>query len=232
MSIDIKGFQKTDLVNFDPYSCATIYLSRCNFLCPFCHNPELVIGHDKLNSLSKEKILDVLTKRKKWYDAVCITGGEPTLHKGLVHFTKELKKIGFLVKIDTNGTNPKMINQLIDKKIVDFISMDVKAPLEKYDKITQINTDTSKIKESIETLKNRRLDYEFRTTVIPRFHKKADIEKIGKLLKGSKQITIQQFRNSRDMINPSFKNEKPYSREKLIEFREILSDYAKEVRIR
>ncbi|MBN2422567.1 anaerobic ribonucleoside-triphosphate reductase activating protein [Candidatus Woesearchaeota archaeon] len=232
MTLDIKGFQKIDLLNYEPYASATIFLSKCNFHCPFCHNPELVLRHDKIKTIPELEIIDILKKRVEWYDGICITGGEPTLHDELPFFIKKIKEMNLLVKMDTNGSNYGMIEQLIKEKVVDYISMDIKAPLEKYDKVTQVKTDIDAIKKSVEIIKNSVIDYAFRTTVIPFYHKEEDMIKIGELLKGSKRFIIQQFRNNRPMLNNSFMKKEKYTLEQLEKFKKILGPYFDEVLIK
>jgi len=139
--LTIKGLQKTTLVDYPNKVACTIFLPRCNFRCGFCYNKDLVIDYDRLPSIQEEEIINFLKEKKKWLDGVVFTGGEPTLHRELPNFIKKIKEMGFLVKIDTNGTNPKMLKELIDNNIVDYIAMDIKAPLEKYDKITGVNVD-------------------------------------------------------------------------------------------
>ncbi|MBN2367795.1 anaerobic ribonucleoside-triphosphate reductase activating protein [Candidatus Woesearchaeota archaeon] len=232
MAIDIKGVQRIDLMNYSPNTSLTIFLSRCNFHCPFCHNPELVIGHDRLKSIPEEEVLDMLRSRKEWYDAVCITGGEPTLHSDLPAFIKKIKDIGLLVKLDTNGTNPAMLSELIGSGLVDFISVDVKATMEKYDKVTQVNTDTESIKKTISLLKNSKADYEFRTTAIPFFHSEEDFLKIGEMLSGSKKFSLQQFRNDRPMLNNSFMSQPRFTEKQLMDIKALMVPYFDEVEIK
>jgi len=230
--LTIKGLQKTTLVDYPNKVACTIFLPRCNFRCGFCYNKDLVIDYDRLPSIQEEEIINFLKEKKKWLDGVVFTGGEPTLHRELPNFIKKIKEMGFLVKIDTNGTNPKMLKELIDNNIVDYIAMDIKAPLEKYDKITGVNVDKEKIKESINILKNSKIDSELRLTCVPTLHSKEDIKKIGEWLKGNKKMFIQQFQPDKKMIDSSLLNVKPYSKEELEEFKEILKEYIKEVEIR
>jgi pyruvate formate lyase activating enzyme len=141
-----------------------------------------------------KNIIEHLKSRHDWIDGVCVTGGEPTLHVALPQLLSEIKKLGFLIKLDTNGTNPKMLKQLIDKKLVDYIAMDIKAPLENYEDVVKTKVEKNNIKESVEIIRKSGIDYEFRTTVVPKLIKKDDIKRIGEWLKGSKMYCIQQFR--------------------------------------
>lgn len=232
MPLTIKGLQKTTLVDYPGKVACTIFLPRCNFRCGFCYNKDLVIDYDLLPTISEEDVFNFLEKKKKWLDGVVFTGGEPLLHKELPLFIKKIKEMGFLIKIDTNGSNPKMLKELIDDKLVDYIAMDIKSPLEKYDKVVGVKVDKEEIKESIEILKNSNIDSELRLTCVPTLHTKEDIEKIGNWLKGNKRLFIQQFQPKEKMIDKSLLNVKPFSKEELEEFKEILSKYVGRIEIR
>ncbi|MBN1502614.1 anaerobic ribonucleoside-triphosphate reductase activating protein [Candidatus Woesearchaeota archaeon] len=228
--MDIKGITKTDLLNYAPYTAATVFVGGCNFLCPFCQNPELVLGYDKLKSIPEDEIFNFLSKRKKWLEGVCITGGEPTLNSDLPEFTTKLKKMDYLVKLDTNGSNPRQIKGLIDNKLVDYIAMDIKAPIGKYDRITQVETNKEDIQRSIDIIRNSSIMYEFRITVVPKLIGAEDITEIGMWLKGANRFVLQQFRN-KQTLNPSFTKLKPFSKEELSGFRNILEPYFTEVEL-
>ncbi len=232
MPLAIKGFQKTTLVDYPGKIACTIFLPNCNFKCGFCHNRDLVLNPGSLPTIKEEEILDYLKEKKKWLDAVCISGGEPLLHKKLTDFLEKIKAIRYLTKIDTNGTVPDFLKELIDKNLVDYIAMDIKNSLEDYDKVTGVNADIEKIKQSINIIKNSGKNYEFRSTVVPDIHTKEDIKKIGELLKGSKRFAIQNFKPAKEVIDPKYKDVKPFSKEELEEFKEILKDYIEEVEIR
>ncbi len=230
--LPIKGFQKTCLVDFPPYTASTIFLAGCNFKCGYCHNPDIVLNFNAIPDIEENEVIDYLKEKKMWVDGVCITGGEPTLHPELIDFASKLKKIGMLVKIDTNGTNPDMLKKLIDRKLVDRIAMDIKTILEKYDEVAGAKVDKEKIQESIDLIKNSGVEYEFRTTVIPSLVGKKEIFLIGKWLKGSKNFAIQNFRESRPMINNKLQEIEPYSKKELEEMKEIASEYFEKVEIR
>jgi pyruvate formate lyase activating enzyme len=231
MTLTIKGLQKTTLVDYPGKVACTVFLPKCDFGCGFCHNKDLVLNYDALPTISEEEILDYLKERKKWLDGICVTGGEPLLHNELSDFLVKVKELGYLVKIDTNGTNPSFLKTLIDDKLVDFVAMDVKNSLEKYEETVRAPVDISKIKESISLVKS--LDeYEFRCTVVPGLHTKEDIVKVGELVKGCKKFAIQNFKPAKEVIEDKYKDMKGFSSSELEEFKVILNDYADVVEVR
>jgi len=227
----IKGFQKLSLIEYPGKLSAIVFVGKCDFRCHFCYNIDLVKNYKKLPDIPEKKILNFLKTRKCLLDAVAITGGEPTVHKGLPEFAKKIKELGFLVMIETNGSNPGMIKELIDEELVDYIAMDIKAPLEKYDEVAGVKVDKEKIQQSINIIRNSGVDYEFRSTVTPKYFKKGDALAIGKWLKGSKQFYLQQFRPGKT-LDKALEKVKPYPPEKLKEFAKIMKPYLKSVKIR
>jgi pyruvate formate lyase activating enzyme len=226
----IKGLQEFTLIDYPGKVACTIFTFGCNFRCGYCHNPELVFD-DGSKAISEEEILQFLKKRKDFLDGVCITGGEPALHPDLPAFINKIKKLGLLVKLDTNGTNPEMLRRLIENKLVDFVAMDIKAPLEKYEKVVGVQVDKKKIQESINIIRNSGLEYEFRSTILPALHSKEDLINIGKWLKGSKKFCIQNFVPSKT-LEEKFKKEKSFSSDELNEFVNILKPYFEKIEVR
>ncbi len=228
--IEIKGFNKYSLIEYPGKISAVIFLSRCNFRCPFCQNPDLVLNYKSLPSIDPEEILNYLSLNKKWVDALSITGGEPTLHEDLPDFIKEIKKKGFLVQLETNGTNPQMMEELIKKHLINYVSLDVKAPLirDKYREVSGINTKENnlleKVKESIKILLNSKIDYEFRTTVVPILLNKEDIITLATQIKGAKKYALQQFVPQKT-LNKDYEKVKPYSKEELKKIKEKIKSY-------
>lgn len=231
-SFTIKGLQKTTLIDYPDKIACTIFIPKCNFRCGFCYNKDLVLGYDSLPTIAEQEILDFLEGKRKWLDSVVFTGGEPLLHEELPSFIKKIKEKGFLVKVDTNGSNPKMLKEMVDNKLVDYVAMDIKAPLEKYDKIAGVKADKEKIKESVDILRRSDVDSELRLTCVPTLHSKQDIEEIGKWLKGNKKMVIQQFQPKKKMIDTSLLKVNPFSKEELLEFKKILEPYFDEVVLR
>ena len=231
-NLHIKGIQKMSLVDFEPYAVTTLFFGNCNWRCPYCQNPDLITKFNELPDINPEEVLEFLKSRKKWIDGVCITGGEPTLNKDLPDFIKKIKEIGLLVKFDTNGSNPKMLEHLIKDKIIDYIAMDIKSSLEGYDNATKVKVNKGDIKKSVELIKKKDIDYEFRITVVPDLFNKEDADKMGKWLKGAKRFYIQQFRGSMGVLDLGYANKNPFSAQELREFRGILKKYMGMVEIR
>lgn len=229
MILPIKGLQKTSLVDYPGKVAATIFLGGCDFRCPYCQNRDLVLNYKNMPTIKEEEVLDFLQKKNKWLDGVCITGGEPLLYKDVVGFIKKVKEIGLLVKLDTNGTNPELLKKLIN--LVDYVAMDIKAPIEEYDNVTRVKVNKEEIQKSVDILKEGKVDYEFRTTVLPDFFTKEDAKEIGEWLKGSKLYTLQQFRPL-NCLDKAYERKKPYPREKFEEFKRILEKYIKKMEVR
>ena len=227
----VKGFQKLSLIEYPGKLAAVVFVGKCDFRCHYCYNIDLVKNYKKLPDIPEKKILDFLSTRIGLIDGVAITGGEPTIHKGLPAFMKKIKDLGFLVMLETNGSNPGMIKELIDNKLVDYIAMDIKTPLKKYDEVAGVKVNKKKVQESIDIIRNSKLDYEFRTTVIPKHFKKEDALAIGKWLKGLKRFFLQQFRPDKT-LDESYQKIKPYPPEKLKEFAKMMKPYFKSVKVR
>jgi pyruvate formate lyase activating enzyme len=221
----IGGLEKFTLIDYPEKISAVVFTMSCNFKCPFCHNPELVDPKKMKNQsvILEKDFFDFLKQRKGSLEGVCITGGEPTLQKDLSEFIRKIKNLGFSVKLDTNGSEPKILEKLIKENLVDYLAMDIKGPLEKYKEITRSKVNLEKIKKSAELVKNFP-DSEFRTTILPVFHKKDDLIKIGEWLKGSKKFFLQQFRPHKT-LDPSFENEKSYSSDDLADFCRLIKPY-------
>ncbi|MBQ7351413.1 MAG: anaerobic ribonucleoside-triphosphate reductase activating protein [Clostridia bacterium] len=186
----ISGLQKVSLVDFDGHISATIFTRGCNFACPYCHNSRLVKGIDDI--IPENEVLEYLEKRKNVLDSVVISGGEPTLNPDLPAFIKEIKDMGYKIKLDTNGTNLSMLKNLIENQLIDYVAMDIKNSIEKYNTTTNTNTHWN-IKDTIEYIMNCGIDYEFRTTLIKQYHTREDITKIAELIKGAKKLFLQKF---------------------------------------
>ncbi|MBP3891448.1 MAG: anaerobic ribonucleoside-triphosphate reductase activating protein [Solobacterium sp.] len=206
-NIKIGGLQKLTLLDYPGKAAATIFTSGCNFKCPYCHNRDLVFVPDNYAYLNAEEVLEYLEKRKGVLDGVCISGGEPLLQEGLLDFIKQIKRLNYLVKIDTNGNHPERLKKLVDSGYVDYVAMDVKNSPDKYAATVGLNEDVfqlSHIKESISYLLTCDIDYEFRTTVVKEFHTKEDLIDIGRWIRGAKHYYLQQYVESGNVIQPGF----------------------------
>lgn len=228
----ISGWQKSSFIDYPGKISTVLFVSGCSFRCGFCHNPDLVYGRKILPKYSQDEIIDFLRKRKKVLEAVVITGGEPTLYQFLPVFLKKIKELDFLIKIDTNGTNPQMLKELINKKLVDYLAMDIKAPLEKYLLITQKSINPAIIKESIKLIKNSNLPYEFRSTILPYFHREEDILAMAKLIKGAELYYLQKFISRNDLVNRKLIQEKGFSQNKMLELAKLCQQFVKKCFIR
>lgn len=208
--MQIKGFIDVSFVDWNGKLASVIFLPNCDFRCPFCHNVNLVLHPEKLETIPFEYVKGQLKKQRGWTDGVCLTGGEPTLHGSLPELCSRIKNMGFSVKLDTNGSNPIMLRELMDRGLVDYVAMDIKAPLtmKKYSEATCIKAEEllEKVKESIKILIESNMDYEFRTTVVPMLHEEDDIKRICHSLTGCKKYVLQRFNVSlgKTTIDPTF----------------------------
>jgi len=223
--MEIKGFVGISLSDWDGKVSSVIFLPSCNMRCPFCYNKSLVLHPEKMPTIANQQIENYLKTNRKWIDGVVLTGGEPTLHRDLSILCKEIKKMGFKVKVDTNGTNSAMINGLIKNQLVDHVALDVKAPLikEKYSEASGVNANSflQKIRQTIHILLSDAVEYEFRTTVVPTLHHSKDIEKICQTIKGCKKYSLQNFKSDAETLNPKYQNLKPFSKKQMDTFLQV-----------
>ena len=219
----ILGLQKTTLLDYPGKVASTIFTGGCNFKCPYCHNRDLVIVPKDAICYSDEEIFSHLTAKKKVLDGVCITGGEPTLHRDLPEFIKKIKAMGLLVKLDSNGTNPDMLANLINEKLIDYVAMDIKQCQEKYNDIACMpHFDIAPINASVNLLKEGRVEYEFRTTLMKECHTASDMDAIGKWLVGASAYYLQSYKESGQIINPIFS---AFDKETLESYLDIVKSY-------
>ena len=233
----IGGLQKVTLVDFPGKLACTVFLSGCNFRCPFCYSQELVLPEEirKQPEISEADFFDFLEGKRGLLEGCVLCGGEPTLYgEDLVSFAKRIKNDGFLIKLDTNGTNPDVIKRLIDEKLVDYIAMDIKAPLnkEKYSLAAGAKVDIEKIKESIKLIENSEIDYEFRSTVVPSIHSKEDIIQMAKDISPANKYFLQSFRGEKGTIDESLKDSRPFPDEFMKEVGEEIKSYFNVFKIR
>ena len=229
-SMVIHGIQKLTLVDYPGHPAAILFTGDCNFRCPFCQNAPLVLSSSSEPLIADEEIFSFLTKRKGMLDGVVVTGGEPTLQRDLIPFLGRLKTLGYLVKLDTNGYRPDVLEKAMESGYVDYVAMDIKTSLDEYPVVAGIkNLDVSRIERSVELLKSGAVDYEFRTTVVEPLHHKENFEKIGELLKGCRRYYLQSFVDSGNIIG---KNCYPPSQEQLKNYLKTVSNYIESVSIR
>jgi len=221
----IGGIQKTTLLDFPEKIASIVFTQGCNFRCGYCHNPDLLDFKQKEN-FNTEDFFKFLKTRIGKLDGVVITGGEPTIQSGLYDFIKEIKNLGFAVKLDTNGTNPTILEKLINDNLLDYIAMDIKAPLEKYSEITGTKVNPENILKSIGLIINSLVDYEFRTTVIKTQLSFDDFDKIGQLISSAKRYYLQKFVSS-NIYDKNLMTLKTYTSE---EFKEICKNLEKYIR--
>ncbi len=225
----IGGFQKTSLLDFPQKISCIVFTQMCNFHCGYCHNPELNEKKDAVIDL--ETFFSFLESRKGKLDGVVITGGEPTLQKGLYQFIFDIKNMGFCVKLDTNGSNPKVLKNLIEDNLIDYVAMDIKAPMDKYHDVIKNKIPLDNIYQSIQILLGNKVDYEFRTTVVKEQLDFGDFEKIGDLIKGAKKYYLQKFVPSKT-IDEAFLNYSTYSNEYFDKIKKMLKDKVEYVDVR
>ena len=216
-----KGFQELSLIDYPGKIAAVAFVGGCNFRCPYCYNPDLVLTPQNLPSLCGKKILEYLETHKEWLEGLVITGGEPIVHPRLSDFLEKVKGLGFKIKLDTNGSNSKLLAELIRNGLVDYVALDVKAPLvkERYREFVGPLDDgrvLEEVKNSVALLKDSgEVDYEFRTTVVPRILSEEDIFSIVERIKGAKRYYLQQFKPTRTHVDKSFSEVRPYPPEVL-----------------
>lgn len=215
----ISGFDKLTLLNYPDKVACTIFTSGCNLRCPFCHNSGLVTNN--YNEISFDSIYEYLKKRIGILDGVCITGGEPLIHADIKDYIKKIKDLGYLVKIDTNGCNPKLLKELIDLNLVDYIAMDIKNIYSKYDITSGVKVNIDNIKKSISIIENSGIDYEFRTTIVKEFHSTQDIKEILSYISSNSNYYIQNFKNSNDVFN---RNLSSFSENELVEMKNKINN--------
>ena len=228
--VQIHGFNKTTLLDYPGHLACTIFVGGCNFRCPFCHNASLVLAPSDQPIIPEEEIFHTLRKRKGILEGVCITGGEPTIYPGLIHFIRKVKALNYLIKLDTNGYNPDILKKLVEEHLIDYVAMDIKNSIEKYGTTIGLTAfNPSNVLESVSFLMSCGIDYEFRTTIVKELHTKEDIQSIGRWIQGCKGYFLQAYKDSGDIISPGYSS---YTKSELLEFQEVLLPYIQNVGIR
>lgn len=227
----IQGFNKTTLLDYPKHLASTIFIGGCNMRCPFCHNSSLVLHPEAVPAIPVDDVLSHLNKRKNVLDGVCITGGEPTLFADeLTQLIKSIKDLGLKIKLDTNGTNPALLKNLVDNKLIDYIALDIKNSRENYGLSIGIkNYNTNKVNESVKYLLKSPIEYEFRTTIVKEHHTSRDILSIGQWIKGANSYYLQSYKDSEDIISPGLHS---HSKDTLETFAQLLAPYINKVELR
>ena len=221
----IGGIQKFSTVDYPGYTVASIFMIGCNMRCGYCHNPELVLPEQYAGAIPEEEIFEFLEKRRGLLDGVAISGGEPTMQEDLPDFIRRCKKMGFLVKLDTNGTNPGVLRELLQENLVDFVAMDIKGPLEKYSQIAARPIDIDAIRESIDLI--RTVPHEFRTTIVRGQLVPEDFESIGQLVHGADRFALQYFVPG-TTVSPQFNKRESFTKQEMDQARDIMSRHVQE----
>ncbi len=224
------GLEKLSLVDYDGYVAATVFTGNCNFKCGFCHNSSLVNGVDYLSPIDEEEVFSYLKKRFGILEGVCVSGGEPTLSKGLLPFLEKIKKIGYSIKLDTNGTNPDVVKSAYESGLVDYFAMDIKDDKGNYGEIIGIKGfDTLKVEKTVEYLISCVKDYEFRTTLIKEYHSEENIKKIGQWIEGANKYVFQKFIPNENCIESGLNG---IEKEEAEKFLLTISPFVKSVKLR
>ena len=211
----IHGLQKLTLLDFPGHTACTVFTGGCNFRCPFCHNASLVTHPENQPVIAEEEFFSFLGKRQGLLDGVAITGGEPTLQADLPDFIRKIRKLGFAVKLDTNGYRPRMLESLLSENLLDFVAMDLKAAPDNYAAVCGLNAmDLTAIEESVDLLRTSGIPHEFRTTFVKGLHHISDAEGIGSWIAGEKRYFLQNFKDSGDILCPGYD---AFSREEMQE---------------
>ena len=220
----ISGVQKFTLLDFPLKTACIVFTPGCNFRCPYCYNSDFVVPEkiEKIKDIfiPEDIFFNFLKTRIGFLDGVVISGGEPTLQIDLIEFIKKIKDFNYKIKLDTNGTNFEVVKKIIDEKLIDYIAMDIKAPIEKYKDVVSVKVDTNIILKTIEFIKNSNINYEFRTTVVKEQLSIEDLNGIGRIISGANKYYLQKFRNNNETLNVEFKDKTTYSD---LEFKDICS---------
>lgn len=229
----IGGWQRFSLVDYPGRLSAVIFTQGCDFRCPYCHNPELVLPERFQEILPEEEVLAFLKKRVNRLDGVVITGGEPTLQSDLAQFLSKIKKLGFLVKLDTNGSHPEALTRLAKKNLVDYWAMDIKAPKDKYSAVARVKVDFSLIQQTIDLITSSGQPYEFRTTVVKDQLTREDIMEIGQMIEGAERYALQSFVSAGKTVDPKFRSARSYPQEEMRSWARVLEkEYVKHCLVR
>ena len=227
--VEIKGLEKFASRDFPGYISATLFTGGCNFRCPYCHNADLVLRPEAIESYPYEAVQQFLESRKDWLEAVCVSGGEPLLHSDISELFQDLKDRGLRTKLDTNGAFPQQLVSLLDADLLDFVAMDIKAPMDKYSAVTRTSVDIKNIKCSSDIILGSGVDHVFRTTVVPGLISHADIRDICKMLSGARSYQVQTF-SPENSLDITYRKVEPFSQDEFQQYVQIAQEYFPEVK--
>ncbi|OUP67035.1 anaerobic ribonucleoside-triphosphate reductase activating protein [Drancourtella sp. An177] len=226
----IQGLQKLTLLDYPGKAACTIFTAGCNFRCPYCHNAYLVTQTESHDDIDQEEIFAFLKRRKGILDGVCVSGGEPLLQNGLEEFLRQIREMGYAVKLDTNGSFPERLDRFIEQGLIDYVAMDLKNSRKHYGQTIGVpGFDIRPIEDSVDILMEGRIPYEFRTTVVREFHQRSDFEEMGLWIRGAKRYFLQQFEDSGNLIRPGLHS---YDRSILEQALEIVRKYVPQTELR
>lgn len=217
------GLQKLSLIDYPGKLACVVFTQGCNFRCGYCHNPELVLPEEYCPALPEEEVMAFLRSRQEYLEGVVVTGGEPTLQGDIISFLDKIKRLGYLVKLDTNGSRPEVLKQLISLRLVNYVAMDVKSSLSRYPEVAGVRVSAGKIKESIRVIVDSEIQHEFRTTLVKAFHFSQDLREILPLVRGARQYNLQRARIDAKILDKSLLAQEPYSDSEFDRLREIVS---------
>jgi len=229
--MEFGGIQKTSLVDYPAKIAVVLFTKGCNYRCSYCHNPSLVSPDESAPTVTEEEALDVLRKRRKYADGLVVTGGEPTLQKELPEFLRKARALGYSIKLDTNGSNPLFLAQLLKEGLVDYVALDLKASPEDYPALTRSKNEAENVRKSAEAIKKSGVDYEFRTTVVSGVHEARQVKRMAEWIGGGKKLFLQTFRPG-DCLDPEWNDKiQPTDAEMNAAF-QAAKPFFKEVKIR
>ncbi|MCX6764745.1 MAG: anaerobic ribonucleoside-triphosphate reductase activating protein [Candidatus Nealsonbacteria bacterium] len=222
--MEIGGLQKLTLIDYPKKLACTVFTTGCNFRCPFCYASELVLPEKIKNQpkIAQSVFFNFLKEKKGLIEGVVICGGEPTIHKDLPSFIKKIKKMNYSVKLDTNGSNPAVLKKLIENNFIDYVAMDIKGPKESYQKLTVRKINVANVERSVKILKESKIDFEFRTTIVPEILEKKDITQIARWIGPGGKYYLQGFRPEKT-VDPRFEKVKPYPGEYMVEIKNAVA---------
>lgn len=230
-AMKIKGFQGTSLLDYPGKIASLVFFGGCNLTCPFCHNPALVLSPEEYPDIPLEELIDEFKERRKFIDGVVVSGGEPTVDRDLLSFLREVKSLGLLVKLDTNGLAPKVLEKAMTEGLVDSVAMDLKTSPERYGELHSAPVNLNALPTSVRLIMEGNVDYEFRTTCVPGFVEERDIRQIGEMARGAKYWVLQQFVPGHAMAE-TMRELTPHPASKIRAFEEMAREYAEEVSVR